>query len=191
MKIFCAILFFSSFVSAQELNDYGTLLNQESFSNHCNIKYSDLNMNIYSHSSCDSVEKLFIETYIHIKDFLQKNNYKLIIDKNITIRIITLAEMNNPNRFSLTDKKCMYDVNCNSGAYFGRTFYTELSSNINIYVVFTNLISNKSKYGFGNTFKHELMHALLSSSNCFFNMKQQHAFIDSFLKYEIKNKNGI
>jgi hypothetical protein len=46
----------------------------------------------------------------------------------MSIRIVSLAELNDPDNFSQTDKRCMRNPNCLSGPYWGRSFFVWAST---------------------------------------------------------------
>jgi len=174
------------------LNDYGVLLSPSKFSNHCIITDPGLSgsstIDVYSHGQvdCNTVQKLYSDTYTHAREFLSSvYNYNLnspAAAKTLVLRILTQAELNNPDNFSQTDKKCMYN-RCDSGVYYGRTFYAETSSNINVYVVYNSLTG---KYSFVSTLKHELMHAILYRYRWTYLLgnNEEHALIDKFLAWK-------
>ncbi len=189
------ILLLSNKTNANELNDYGNLLAYNKFSEHCNVTDIGLSggptIQIYAHGQvgCDKLQKLYTDTYAHIYKFLGFNNYDLtqtIGPKNIVLHILTLAELNNPENFSQTDKRCMYDIKCDSGAFFGRTFYSDHSSNINVYVVYPEQHPPSWKYSFESSIKHELMHVILYRYrlNRFMSDNSEHKLIDKFLIWD-------
>lgn len=151
------------------LNDYGELLSPKKFSVHCKIEDPGISgyavIDVYSNGQieCKTLQKNYFLTYVHMHDFLIFNKYDFtpsVSPKILTLRIVTLAELNNPNNFSQTDKRCMYNIRCESGAFFGRTFYSITSSNINIYVVYHEE-NIHWRYSFASSMDHELMHAIL------------------------------
>ena len=176
------------------LNDYGELLSSDKFSTHCIIDDPGITgnptINAYSHGQvdCKQIQKLYSDTYTHARDFLS-SVYKFDFTKSakiktLSLRILTLAELNNPDNFSQTDKLCMYNAHCNSGAFFGRTFFADTSSNINVYVVHSSV---SGKYSFVSTLKHELMHAILYRYRWnYLNDDDEHALIDKFLAWKKK-----
>lgn len=179
-------------------NDYGVFIAESKFDYKCVIKDPGLSGSeqaiIYynEYMSCHVLEKLYIDTYKELTTFLAQYNYINVYNtqKHITIRILTIAELNNPDNFSGTEKTCMNGrtSKCKNGVYVGRTFYSPVSNNINVYVTY-NLY--RDQYGFVPTMKHELMHAILYRYGLHerFDNIQEHSLIIEFLDW-IKNHNN-
>lgn len=173
------------------LNDYGVLLTPGRFSTHCVVNDPGISgsptINAYSNGQvdCNTMQGLYADVYTQVREYLFAHNYDLTqpaITKTLSLRIITLAELNDPDNFSQTDAKCMYNDKCASGAYFGRTFYSDSSSNINVYVVYS---SAGGRYSFVSTLKHELMHAILYRYRWNLILKNnEHALIYRFLAWK-------
>lgn len=173
------------------LNDYGELISPNKFSTHCIVNDPGISggatATVYSNGqvSCERIQHLYTEVYRLARDFLSAKKYDLSRSapaKQLTLRILTLAELNNPENFSQTDKRCMYNSNCASGAYFGRTFYADTSYNINAYVVYSSV---GGKYSFISTLKHELMHAILYRYQWNILLgNEEHVLIDNFLEWK-------
>jgi len=193
-----ALLLLSSIGHAKPtpgLNDYGVLLSPGRFTTHCVINDPGVSgsstANAYTNGqiSCSELQHLYTEIYTQAREYLT-TRYKYDFNspaptKSLSLRILTLAELNNPDNFSQTNPKCMYNVKCDTGAYFGRTFYADTSSNINVYVVHNALTG---KYSFVSTLKHELMHAILYRYrwNYLLGESKEHALIDKFLVWRGK-----
>lgn len=187
MRILLILMLLSNTLLARPvvgLNDYGELLDHGKFSVNC--VYNIENLNVYSNNqlSCIDIQKIYIETYSKVNNYLSLLKYDLKEKKKykINIRIVSLEQLNNINNFSKTDKRCMYNIKCDSGAFLGRTFYSELSDNINIYVVYGNFGVYK-QYSFERIFKHELLHAMIFKYglNNKLSDKQEHKIINNFL----------
>ena len=137
---------------------------------------------------CGTLQELYTEAYTQARVYLstvQKYDFSQHAPaKTLHLRILTLADLNNPDNFSETDSQCMYNIRCASGAYFGRTFTSPASSNINVYVVYPETKSIKWKFSFPSTIKHELMHAILYRYqwNILLGDKE-HALVDKFLEW--------
>lgn len=174
------------------LSDYGKLLSKDKFSTHClisdpGISGSDI-VSAYSNGqiTCGELQKLYSVTYFDMQNFLifKKHDFtKAPISRTLVLRVLTLAELNDPDNFSQTDSRCMYNIKCESGAFFGRTFYSDASSNINVYVTYPKQRPSSWKYSFVSSIKHELMHVILYRYgwNYPLNSKAEHALIDEFL----------
>lgn len=178
------------------LNDYGELLSSDKFSEHCiisdpGISGSDIT-DVYTNGqvSCAAIQKLYSDTYIHARMFFTELKYDFEQPtpvKTINLRILTLAQLNNPDNFSGTDSKCMSNPWCYSGAFYGRTFYSPDSSNINVYVVYPRTRVDW-KFSFASTLKHELLHAILYRYQ--WNLllgEEEHKLINRFLEWEKTN----
>lgn len=177
------------------LNDYGTFLGPNKFKAHCVISDPGISgkptVDVYTHGQidCQRLQKFVNQAYIDSRNFLEHEGYVFFNNarvRNLTIRLLTLAELNNPENFSNTDKACMRDVDCESGAYFGRTFYEDGSYNINVYIAYKQLSGRYAKYSFLPTFKHELMHVILYRYKWHYSMdeKDEHALINRFLSWK-------
>lgn len=172
-------------------NDAGNLLDNNKFAVRCaQFSYKQDIIYVYGHEplSCIEVNELYIKTHNQIDNFIIHYLHKpakSIASKIINIRILTLAELNDPDNFSGTDKKCMYDFKCSTGAYFGRTFYSPYSNVINVYVVYGNYKGYYSQYSFISTFKHELVHAILNKCGLNYNLsdKEEHKIVYAFLEW--------
>jgi len=178
--------------SVPGINDYGQLLAPEKYSDYCIIKdpgvSGSITIDAYTHGqvTCDKLQSIYSDAYVQIRAYLTSLNYDFSLPaprKTLHLRILTLAELNEPDNFSQTDRRCMYDVKCSSGAFFGRTFYSEQSSNINIYVVY--LQSPVAwKFSFTSTIRHELMHAILYRYRWNIFLKNEHELINNFLEWK-------
>jgi len=179
-------------------DDHGRLLLPNKFSTSCIINDPGISgssiINAYSNGqvNCSEIQELYSDIYTHAREYLtvvRKYDFTKVLPSNtLSLRILTLAELNNPDNFSQTDDKCMYNAMCNSGAYFGRIFYPESSSNINVYVVYHSGKVPNSRYSFISNIKHELMHAILYRYrwNYILSDSEEHALIDDFLRWNKK-----
>lgn len=192
------LLLNTGFSGPMQINDYGNLLSPDKFTTHCTIYDPGISGSItieaYSNGqiSCVKLQELYSEIYIHANVFLGAQKYdtaKRGQSKTLVLRILTLAELNDPKNFSQTDKQCMHNIRCDSGAYFGRTFYSDASSNINVYVVYPESVPPSWKYSFTSNIKHELMHVILYRYQWtyFLSRDTEHALIDKFLVWDRKN----
>lgn len=195
-KTILALLLLSTTVYAEGLNDYGELLNSAKFSTHCVVSDPGISgskkIDVYSNGqiSCIDIQTLYSEAYNQIYNFFSLAGFDFTKNndpKSLNLRIVTLADLNNPTNFSMTDKRCMFDAGCESGAYFGRTFYSNASSNINTYIVYSTI---KGKYSFKSTLKHELVHDILYRYRWNRSMDEatEHKLIDRFILWSEKGR---
>ena len=195
--LFLLCLFSTGYAkSFKGANDYGLLLDEQRFTTHCKpFEYKNNMIYINGHESlsCADTQELLIRSYNQIASFISNYLHKVVNDdlayNVIYIRVVTLAELNNQENFSNTEQKCMYNFKCDSGAYFGRTFYAEYTNNFNVYVVDGDYTGNYSQYSFVPTFKHELMHVILNKYALNSNLTQieEHKLIYDFLEWIITN----
>lgn len=195
-KTILALFLLVSTVHAKPINglhDYGELLSDSKFSTHCEINDPGISGNrtvdVYANGqiSCASFQDAFIKTYSQILKYLSQLNYDLkspAMIKTLKIRVLNLSQMNDPNNFAETDAKCMYNSKCETGAYYGRSFFADSSSNINVYVVYprTNV---DWKFSFSSTLKHELMHVILYRHHWNYMLfgDAEHKLIDRYLEW--------
>lgn len=195
-KVVLALILLASTANAKPvpgLYDYGELLSTDKFSQHCAIFDPGISgsstIDAYTHGqiSCDKLQTLYTDVYAQVRAYLDFAHYTLSSKApiyTVHLRILTLAELNDPNNFAETDQRCMYNAKCRTGAYFGRTFYSPASSNINIYVVYPETQVDW-KYSFVSSIKHELMHAILYRYRWSIVLGgEEHALIDKFLKWK-------
>jgi hypothetical protein len=188
-KLLLLLLFICNSVYGQSLprtksNDYGKLKSDTYFISRCLIedqRISNKVVYVYTHEqvSCGAIKKLYFSSYTHIYHYLtkiKKYNLTSFINKPVIFRIITLAELNNPNNFAQTDAQCMYNMDCLSGAYFGRTFFG--GPDINIYVVYSNVAG---PFSFISSFKHELFHLIMYDYYPNIAYSEEHKLIADFL----------
>ncbi len=191
-----ALLLLTS-VAHAEPGDHGTFFDSSKFETHCVINDPGVSgsstTDVYTHGqiACNKIQELYDEAYVGSRNFLEHAGYVFpasMRTRNVTVRILTLAELNNPDNFSNTDKACMRSFDCDSGAYFGRTFYEDSSYNINVYIAYKQLTGKYIKYSFVSTLRHEVMHAILYRYRWHYSMddKDEHILIDKFLIWMIK-----
>lgn len=196
LKLVLALMFIASIVSAKPikgLHDYGVFLSNKQFDTKCFIKDNGLSgtdyINVYNRNeiSCEQLQQLFNSSYIKIKKFFAKNgisNSRKTI-KKINIRILTQAELNNPNNFADTEYGCMDVIGykCVNGIYMGRTFFHKKSGLINVYIVFND--------NFYATFRHEIIHTMLYMNDGYLLMpdNKQHKLINNFIKSSLEAHN--
>lgn len=176
------------------VHDYGKLRDAAMFSTHCVLTDPGISgsptVDAYSHGQvdCPTLQKLYNTAYMDAREYLTKvRKYDFTHNapvKTLRLRVLTLAEINNPANFAPTDSQCMYSE-CDSGAYFGMTFYAPYSSNINVYVAYPKRSHVDWKHSFESNIKHELMHAILYRYqwNYLFRPSEEHALINRFLEW--------
>lgn len=153
------------------LNDYGNLIDPAKFSSHCPLADPGISGSAttlaYTRGevSCTDLQALYDATYRDAKEFLSTEMHYNISNKpspkKLVLRVLRLDELNNPDNFSGTDRRCMFNPRCSSGGYYGRTFWADDTTNINSYVVFSRLKGIHKPYDFESSVRHELMHVLL------------------------------
>lgn len=175
------------------LYDYGELLSPDKFSEHCVISDPGISgsakIDAYTHGqvSCDKLQALYGDIYVQAHAYLDSLHYSFSSKApsyTIHLRVLTLAELNDPDNFAETNRHCMYNAKCRTGAYFGRTFYSPASSNINVYVVYPETQVDW-KFSFVSSIKHELMHAILYRYRWNILLgNEEHTLIDNFLEWK-------
>lgn len=180
------------------LYDRHVLSDPHNFSTHCTINDPGITgrktLNIYTHGAptCDELQALYNKAYTQVNTYLLPAKTQTSLAKTLTIWVVTLAEINNPEYFDGVNERCMHNPKCRSGAYFASSFPNGNSSNIDTYLVFDKTITSypenaPKKYSFFPLIKHELMHVILykyrqlGMKEYVFDMEKEHELINDFL----------
>jgi hypothetical protein len=183
------ILLFSSLTYAEEFHDYGKLISYNSFKYHDTISDNvgmtgDTVFYVWSNDleSIQVVKNMWIKVFEKEKNYLSKKyRFENSAPKHLVIRIITLAQLNDPNNFADTDAICMQGPSTQCGnLYLGRTFYSGSFAIVNMYIATTDF---GGKYGYIGTLYHETMHFLIYRYGIYnkLSSKSEHNLISRFL----------
>lgn len=192
------MLLFLSLPVYGQVNDYGKFPSA-AFSKH--YEFSDTvglsgsnNVDLYTNgqSSPEEIAYIYSQTYYAAKTFLKaKRNYVLdgsATIKHIDIKVLTIAQLNDPDNFADTEKECMYKPDRPAGGcYVGRTFYGKYSGYITVYVAHSKLTGIYSDFRY--VLSHELLHSILYRYGWHYNMTEpvEHKLVYSFLYWLEEN----